>query len=144
MDTQIGKGEGVEPLPKTVGGAMRLEASRDYQRGYTQGHWDATQNLVKMAEALRNPPPILIDASNIDPKFLASLGAPAVPEAEGALVAELVRAAFEEGVQVGVEEGLYLSGPTPGGFPKDPTPIDRLWEESEARAALSKAKAGDQ
>jgi hypothetical protein len=50
--------------------------SPDYQKGYTQGVWDATQNLSKAMATLRNPSPILLDASSLDPAFLASLKAP--------------------------------------------------------------------
>lgn len=47
--------------------------SRDYQRGYSDGFMEAMKTFDKTFAALRNPPPILVDASSLDPDFLASL-----------------------------------------------------------------------
>lgn len=56
-------------------------------------------------------------------------------------LAEQLRAAFEEGWQVGFEEGIDPCGagkPMPGGHGAyDPPDMDRVWERSEAFKSVS-------
>lgn len=51
-------------------------------------------------------------------------------------IAVLVKAAFLEGVQFGIEEACRPQS-TPAGQSIDPTPADHLWEDSDAAAEVA-------